>query len=446
MGDWHIIAQRPARKTAGRSPREQAAPAEPKQQAGEEGVKIPFGKNPWWVVVAAVAGLTVGNGALIQYSFGAFLKPLAGALNADRGTLSTAVLIAFMAAGIFTPVVGHLVDRYGVRRVQLPGIVLFALSIAALSLTPPSPYAFIALYGLAGAISAGQSPLGYSKSVAGNFEARRGLALGVAISGVGLGAALVPQLAQFLITHIGWRGAYVGLGAFVFIAGFPAALLLLREPAAAGSARNPQGPGMTGREALGTRELWYLTYAFAVLVATGTGVFAHVVPMLTDRGISAQVAVSAISAAGVALIFGRLIAGYLLDRVFAPYVAQIFLLVPLLGIGLLYLSVTPTIAIIATAGVGLGVGAEVDLMAYMTSRYFGMRSFGQIYSYMFALFTFASGLGPFVMGVSFTRAGSYHPAIIAFAIGLVIASGLVMSLGPYRYPAAAPARLGNAAA
>ena len=398
-------------------------------------MNIPYGKNPWWVVAAAVAGLTVGNGPLIQYSFGAFLKPLAGEFAVDRGTLSTAVLVAFMMAALVTPVIGHLVDRYGVRRVQLPAIVLFALAIAALGLTPPSPYAFVVLYGLAGAFSAGQSPLGYSKSVAGNFEGRRGLALGVAMSGVGVGAAVVPQLSQFLITQFGWRTAYVGLGAFVFIVAFPAALLLLREPAFVRHAREAHGPGMTGREALGTRELWYLTYAFAGLVAAGTGVFAHVVPMLTDRGVAPQLAVSAISAAGVALIFGRLIAGYLLDRIFAPYVTQLFLLVPCAGICLLYLSVSPTAAIIATTCVGLGVGAEVDLMAYMTSRYFGMRSFGQIYSYMFALFTLSSGLGPFLMGGSFTRTGSYNVAIIGFIISLLVASVLILSLGPYRYPA-----------
>ena len=409
-------------------------------------MNIPCGKNPWWVVTAAMAGLTVGNGPLIQYSFGAFLKPLAGEFAVDRGTLSTAVLIAFTMAALFTPLVGHLVDRYGVRRVQLPAIVLFALAIAALGLTPPSPYAFIALYGMAGAFSAGQSPLGYSKSVAGNFEGRRGLALGVAMSGVGIGAAVVPQLSQLLITQFGWRMAYVGLGAFVFIVAFPTVLLLLREPAVVRHAREPQGPGMTGREALGTRELWYLTYAFAALVAAGTGVFAHVVPMLTDRGVAPQLAVGAISAAGVALIFGRLIAGYLLDRIFAPYVAQFFLLVPCAGICLLYLSLSPTTAIIATACVGLGVGAEVDLMAYMTSRYFGMRSFGQIYSYMFALFTLCSGLGPFLMGGSFTRTGSYNVAIIGFVISLLVASVLILSLGPYRYPAGATDRLANVVA
>jgi MFS family permease len=400
-------------------------------------VGLPYGKSRWWTVVAATLGLSVSNGPLIQYSFGTFLKPLGETLHADRGTLSTAVLVAFIFAGAFTPVVGRLVDRYGVRPVLMPALVLFALAIAALSLSPPSALAFIALYGLAGAFSAGQTPLAYTKSVAGNFESRRGLALGISMSGVGLGAAVVPQVSQFLIGQFGWRTAYVSLGAFMLLVSFPAVFLLLREPSIGTRSRTQPGAGMTGREAIATPELWSLTFAFAVLVAAGGGMFAHVVPMLTDRGVAPSVAVSAISAAGISLIVGRFIAGYLLDHVFAPYVTLFFLLVPFTGLCLLYLPLSPTIAIVATTCVGLGVGAEIDLMGYLTSRYFGMRFFGEIYSYMFSLFCFGAGLGPFLMGMSFARTGSYNTAILGFAICLLVASALIFSLGPYRYPAVA---------
>lgn len=398
---------------------------------------LPYGKNRWWIVGAAALGLSVSNGPLIQYSFGTFLKPLGAEFGVDRGTLSIAVLVAFVCAGIFTPVVGRLVDRYGVRPVLLPAIVLFALAVAALSLSPASAPAFIVMYGIAGIFSAGQTPLPYSKSVAGNFEGHRGLALGLSMSGVGLGAAVVPQVAQYLITNFGWRTAYVGLGAFMFAVSFVPVLLLLREPAVAAKPAAARDAGVTGREAIATPELWSLTFAFSVLVAAGGGTFAHIVPMLTDRGIAPQVAVSAISAAGISLIIGRFVAGYLLDRIFAPYVTLFFLLVPLAGICLLYLPLSPAMAIVATTFIGLGVGAEIDLMGYLTSRYFGMRFFGEIYSYMFSVFCFGAGLGPFLMGMSFAKTGSYNTAIAAFAAGLLISCFLILSLGPYRYPAVA---------
>lgn len=392
-------------------------------------------KNPWWVVLGAVMGLIVGNGPLMQFSFGVFLKPLTDSFGSDRATISGALLVGLVLTGLFTPLAGRLVDRFGVRAVALPAIVLFSIALASLALVPQSPYAFIAMYGLTGIIAAGQTPLPYAKAVAGAFEHRRGLALGVSMAGVGLGTAIVPQIAQALITAFGWRFAYVGLGAFTFVCAFPAVYAFLREPLPLSALAAAQVPGLTGREALGTKQFWYLAIIFFAVAAASAGTIAHVVPILTDHGVPPQIATSAISTAGLALIAGRLLAGYLLDRIFAPYVALVLFLVPLLGICLIYFATTPVLAITATVCVGLGLGAEVDLIAFLLSRYLGMRSFGEIYGYLFAVFMLGSGLGPFLMGLSFTRTGSYGTAIVGFAIGLVLASALILLFGPYRYPA-----------
>ena len=394
-------------------------------------------RNPWWVVFAAVMGLIVGNGPLMQFSFGVFLKPLTEEFHSDRATISAAVLAGLVLTGLFTPFAGRLVDRHGVRAVALPGIVLFALAMASLALSPASPYPFIALYGLTGIIAAGQTPLPYAKAVAGAFEHRRGLALGVSMAGVGLGTVLVPQLAQALIGPFGWRVAYVGLGAFVFLCAFPAVWFCLAEPKAHVDDKTGLSllPGLTSGEALRTRQFWYLAIIFFAVSAAAAGTIAHVVPMLTDRGVSPQIATAAISAAGLSLIAGRLIAGYLLDRIHAPYVALVLFVVPLIGMIMLYLTVTPAVALFATVCVGLGLGAEVDLIAYLISRYLGMKAFGEIYGYLFAIFLLGSGLGPFLMGLSFTKTGSYGTAIVAFGIGLVVASALILFFGPYRYTA-----------
>ncbi len=392
-------------------------------------------KNPWWVVFGAVMGLIVGNGPIMQFSFGVFLKPLADAFGSDRATISAAVLVGLVGTGLFTPLAGRLVDRFGVRAVALPAIVLFSLAMASLALVPASPYAFIAMYGVVGIIAAGQTPLPYAKAIAGAFEHRRGLALGVSMAGVGIGTALVPQIAQALVTAVGWRYAYAGLGAFTFVCAFPSVYAFLREPLPLTALAAAQVPGLTGRQALGTREFWYLAVIFFAVAVAAAGTIAHVVPILTDHGVPPQIATSAISAAGAALIAGRLFAGYLLDRIFAPYVALALFLVPLIGICLLYFAATPALAIAATVCVGVGLGAEVDLIAFLISRYLGMRSFGEIYGYLFAVFMLGSGLGPFLMGLSFSRTGTYGTAIVGFAVGLVVASGLILMFGPYRYPA-----------
>jgi cyanate permease len=109
-----------------------------------------------------------------------------------------------------------------------------------------------------------------------------------------------------------------------------------------------------------------------------------------------------------------LLAGFLLDRIHGPYVAAAFFLAPLMGIVLLQASRQE--AAVGTVLVGIGLGAEVDLIAFLLSRYLGMRSFGEIYGYFFAIFMLGAGLGPFVMGVSFDRTGSYNLMLVCYAL------------------------------
>ena len=177
-----------------------------------------------------------------------------------------------------------------------------------------------------------------------------------------------------------------------------------------------------------------MAVAFVIVAAPAGGSIAHMVPLLTDRGIATSTATALLSAAGLALIAGRLLAGYLLDRMFAPYVAVAFFLAPLAGILLLFFGSGPSVAAVATVLVGVGLGAEVDLIAFLLSRYFGMRAFGEIYGYLFALFMLGAGAGPFAMGVSYDVTGSYQLMLASFAVALLLASGLMLGLGSYEYP------------
>lgn len=391
-------------------------------------------RNRWWIVFASVMGLIVGNGPVMQFSFGVFIKPLAAAFDTGRATISSAILVGLCLTGVCTPIAGRLIDRFGVRRVLLPAIVLFSAMIAALALTPANPFAFIALYGLLGIIAAGQTPLPYAKAIAAAFEHDRGLALGVSMAGVGVGTALAPQIAQALITAVGWRAAYAGLGLFTFLCAFPAVFYFLGDATAPHPGVKAVAKGLSGGEALRASQFWYLAIVFFFVAMAAAGIIAHIAPILTDHGVPPQRAAGAISLAGVALIFGRLLTGYLLDKIFAPYVAFALFLLPLAGIALLYFTSAPALAFLATVCVGLGLGAEVDLIAFLISRYLGMRSFGEIYGYLFAVFMLGSGLGPFLMGLSFSKTGSYGAALIVFAFGLCVACAVILLFGPYRYP------------
>ena len=153
----------------------------------------------WWIVFASVLGLLVGNGPIMQFTFGVLLAPISREFGWNRGTVSSAIVVGLWMTGIATPVVGRWVDRFGIRPVALPAIALFSLATASVALVPASPAAFTALYALMGLGAAGQTPLIYAKAISARFDEKRGLALGIAMAGVGLGAAIVPQFAQALI-------------------------------------------------------------------------------------------------------------------------------------------------------------------------------------------------------------------------------------------------------
>jgi cyanate permease len=171
------------------------------------------------------------------------------------------------------------------------------------------------------------------------------------------------------------------------------------------------------------------------------GTIAHIVPLLTDRGVSNQFATLVLTTAGLALIGGRLLGGYLLDRFFGPYVAACFFLLPFAGIALLGSGSKGVVPVMGAIGLGLGLGSETALIAFLAGRYFGMRHYGEIYGYLFAVFLLGAGLGPWLMGVCFDATGSYNVALVAFGLALLVASFLICRLGPYAYPVSEDSRM-----
>jgi MFS family permease len=154
--------------------------------------------------------------------------------------------------------------------------------------------------------------------------------------------------------------------------------------------------------------------------------------MLSDRNLGRQAAASGSSLIGAAVMIGRIGTGYLLDRTFAARLASILFALAALGIALLLLGSGP--AVFAGAlFVGLGLGAEVDLIPYLASRYFGLRDFGKVYSTLFSAFALAGALGPLIMGAGFDRTRSYSEPLSGFLVATVLGAILMSRLGPYRF-------------
>jgi len=219
---------------------------------------------------------------------------------------------------------------------------------------------------------------------------------------------------------------------------FPAVALFVREPEARPrvAGREPAAlPRLTLGESLRSSSFWLLAVAVFLVVTTINGIVAHLVPLLTDRGIEVRQATSTLSAVGLSTIAGRLVAGYLLDRFFAPYVAAGLFILPLVTVGLLIAGAGASAPALAAVSFGIGLGAEVDVIGFLAGRYFGLRAFGEIYGCLFAIFTLGTGLGPVLMAMNFDVTRSYDVTLTAFGVALVCASVLVSRLGSYRFPA-----------
>jgi MFS family permease len=397
-------------------------------------------ENRWWIVFGAMLSMVVAQGPVILYTLGLFIKPLNQEFGWDRASISAAGGIAAIFSAITIPFVGSLMDRWGVRTVLLPIVVLCAASVALIALTPQSVAVFMLLFAITGVLGSGQGPLGYAKCVSAWFDDRRGLALGITMSGIGLGAAFIPQYAQFLIGNLGWRAAYAGLGLLTLIVAFPAVFLFIREPAKAKTAAaqsqsfpsENRPPDLEVREVLGGRRFWLIAFALLLVSTVTQGLVVHTVPLLTDKGYSPETAATLMIAVGLSTMAGRLLSGYLVDRIFAPFVAAFFFLLPCIGIYLLDSTISPVVGIIS---LGLASGTEIDMIGFLTSRYFGMKRFGQLYGYLFASFVVGSAVGPYMMGLAFERLHSYEPALWTFSAFMLLASGAILSLGPYRFPA-----------
>jgi MFS family permease len=404
-------------------------------------MRIAF-RNPWWVVFGGITGLIVCNGPVLAFTFGVFLKPIMADMGWQRGTASGALAVGEFLAAFAVPVYGRMMDRWTIRKVALPGIVAFAGFLCLMGATPHSLVIFTILFTLTSIAGAIQTPLGYTKAIAAWFDRRRGLALGCALAGVGIGGMIVPQLANYLITQFGWRGAYMVLGGLVLVIAFPAVALFVREPQPGEGERHDAHlatlPGLTPREAMATPSFWLLAATFFFVAMALLGSSAHVVPLLTDRGMTAAAATATFGLFGLSTMCGRLISGYLIDRIFAPYIASVFWLAPIGGFFLLIsgYGLLPGLGVVM---IGLGLGTEVDLIAFMISRYLGLKAFGALYGLFFTAFSLGGAVGRFLGGYLFDLAGSYNIALMGAGGALAVAVILINRLGPYAYPVHRPA-------
>ncbi len=396
-------------------------------------------RSYWFLPI--VAALGYATSVIHLYSIGPFIGPLQAEFGWSRAQISSGVTIAAFIGGLFCIPVGMLVDRIGPRRVGLVGIVMVVTSYALLGTATGEPGNWILLWVLVAAGTLGVQTTVWTSAVASRFEASRGMALAVTLSGASIAATIFPILASWLIGKFDWRTAFVALGVAwgmlvfpIIFLGFRGARDGPRQPVAKesrGQSAAKALPGVSFSEGLRMSALYKLLLAAALLAFAIVGMLVHFVPILTDRGTQPLEAAGIAALIGVFSIIGRLGTGFLLDRFEGHRVGALACLLPVVAsMLLLFHGENAASQSMAAVMLGLALGAEVDVVAYLASRHFGLKSFGALYGALVMALGMGTAFGPLAAGAMYDHSGNYSRFLVLSAVLMLVSALSLVSLGP----------------
>tara|TARA_B110000503_G_scaffold126804_2_gene195839 strand:+ start:16115 stop:17353 length:1239 start_codon:yes stop_codon:yes gene_type:complete len=400
----------------------------------------------WKIVATSVIGYSAAPGQFAVGILGVFVIPLQLEFGWSRTDIFLAITFTTLTQAIFTPFLGRLIDNYGSKKIMMPSIFTFGLLLGSIPLIVGDLTDLYLFYAIIGVVCGGAAAVPYLRLAGAWFVKRRGLAFGLVMSGGGLGFAYTPPLVQYMIDNYGWRSGYFALAAILifiilpliqfFIHDQPKDLNLLPD----GDTVNVDKPELVADEEekielgeLLRMPLFYQLFAtFMLLTFCLYGLFSNFVPMLLDRGMDSTSAALAASTVGITIIVSRVVIGFLLDKFFAPRVGMVCFILSAIGTALLAFGAVGPTAFLAAIFFGFSVGAELDLLAYLITRYFGLNSFGMVYGILFASFLAGVSVGPLAFGRLFDFYGSYVNILSICSCILVLTAVSMLFLPKYK--------------
>lgn len=387
-----------------------------------------------WPLPLVVMLATTGA-SLVVYSSGVFMPLLTAAFGWSRGEFSSGFMVSTLVGLVAMPLAGRMADHWGPRPIALAGIVALAAATSALGLADGTLWRWwlsFALFSLAGSLMA---PSILTAAVASRFSKARGLALAVALSGNGLAAAIWPPLATFYTARLGWRMSFAALAiSWAAVTLLPFILFFHSRPRS--PAKLDRGPvpvppnGLSYAAAIRSRPFFCLALGGTLFIAAGVAILVNFVPLLRDRGIAPAAAAGMASISGLSAIVGRVLIGVLLDRIdnTRPIAVAAFALPALASMILLIAGASIPLTILAAILLGLGLGAEMDIAAFLAARYFGLLHFSGTFGIIVACYGVAAGVGPMLGSMVYDRTGTYTLLLLAAVPMLIVSAALIAAL------------------
>lgn len=373
-----------------------------------------------WLVLAAM-WLTLGVAFGLFFSFTIFFVPLIEEFRWSRGATAGAFSLSTLVQGVLSPAVGMLVDRIGPRRVILAGALLLgaAFVLAGLIQTLWQLYLITGVLAAVGVAAVGWVPSG--ALLAGWFSRRRGGVMGLAFSGIGAGVLVVGPLAQWLISAVGWRHAYMLLGVGTLVCLGPVLVFGVAEAPASSRAAGARAETLTPTEGVGiqaaltTRTFWGLFFAYFFTPLAVFPVFTHQVAFAVDEGFPRMFVAEIFGLMGFMSSIGRVAFGVVSDRLGRELAATLSFVCTAAGAGaLLLLEVWPHAGWLYAYALlfGLGFGARGPIITALASELFAGRRFGAIYGVLNVGNGVGAAIGPWFGGTVHDVTGSYRIAFL----------------------------------
>ncbi len=396
-----------------------------------------------WRIVAACFLINLYVGGITFFGFTAFFEPIQREFHWSYTQVSLATSLRGLEMGIFAPVVGFLVDRFGSRRLLLGGAVIIGAGMILLSLIQSLPMFYLCILFIAFG-SGGCASVVTMTAVAIWFRKRIGLALGLTACGFGAGGLIIP-LIVYLIDAAGWRSTLVFLGVGMWILGIPLAFVIRERSAEWGSGADPadsepdatalRNAGPEREEAdfltiIRQRSFMYLVIAETVRLMAVNAVITHLMPCLSLSGISRSAAGAVATALPVVSIAGRVGFGWLGDRIDkrAAWAITFFCM----GAGVLAFchvrSLWALLLFILLFAPGFGGG--MVLRGAILQRFFGMGSFGKMLGVLLGFGSVGGIIGPTLAGWVFDNWGSYLPVWYMLSAASMAAILLIARIRP----------------
>lgn len=398
-------------------------------------------RENWPAVVAAFLGIALGSPVIPMFGFGLFIAHVARDFAWSTASVAGGLAVFTVVMALSSPFAGRLIDKAGPLRILWISLPVTSIGLALLTVVNGNSTLYYALWVIIGLSAGGNNPIVWMKLLVSRFNKNRGLAIGLASSGTAFYMLVITATVRAVIDGWGWQTGLLFMAALPVVILPPVILFLLRPtrnnalPGEEAATAVAEASGPTFGEVVREWRFWVMIFA-AICMAVAPGMATHLETVLQSKELPVSTIIAVTSTLGIMMLIGRVFAGFLADRVWSPGLLA-FALVMMAGAGYGMVIDGPIWILFASViCLGLATGAEFDLSAFITARYFGLRSYGLVFGLIYGLSIGLGGIWSMIIGRMVDMTGSYASAF--HVVGIVTVVGAAAVCGLSRAPVRAP--------